>query len=81
MYTSDMVTRVNFFKKGNCERRLFVGEIVDVAWLVVGKREFEPFKAEWRIYGEDGSEPTAGYNDIDIAPRPEGLLNVRPVLQ
>ena len=73
--------QINYFKKEIHEGKLFVGDMIDVAWIVIDRREFEPFEIRWRIYGQYSTEPDVGYNTISVKPRPEGLLNVTPVLK
>lgn len=72
--------RINFFRKDTNEASLFVGDMVDIAWLVVVGGPFRPFEIQWRIYSGHGTVPEAGHNTISVAPRPQGLLDVQPVL-
>ena len=72
---------INYFKKDIHNGKLFVGDMIDVTWIVISRRDFEPFEIQWRIYGHYRTEPDAGYNAISVKPRPEGLLNVTPVLK
>jgi hypothetical protein len=71
---------INFFRKDTREASLFVGDMVDVAWLAVVGGPFQPFQIQWRIYTGHGTVPETGHNTISVAPRPQGLLDVQPVL-
>jgi hypothetical protein len=67
---------------GGVGSQLFVGDRIEVAWLVIaGQHQFEPFKIRWSVHGEDGRVPAEGYQEITVSYRPEGLLNVWPVVQ
>jgi hypothetical protein len=72
--------RVNFFIKDTHLGPLFVGDMVDVAVVNVSRSEFQPFQLQWRIYADYGTVPKTGHNTIWVGPRPQGLLDVRPVL-
>jgi hypothetical protein len=80
--TTDFVpqSRINFFTKDTYHASLFVGDMVDIAWLAVVSGPFEPFHIQWRIYTGHGTVPEVGHNTIRVAPRPQGLLDVQPVL-
>ena len=80
--TTDFVQQahINFFKKDVHRGALFVGDMVDVAWITVAGAAFSPFQIQWRIYAGYGTVPEVGHKTISVAPRPEGLLDVRPVL-